>query len=354
MPLSASKAYSNMTDYLSGLYGNILFQRGGLQHPITVFQPDAWQIDDVDSILAEAPRSAVNRESFLIYDHGHLQSLQNAGRSLFNGTTFSYKGLRRSPLKLYATLGKYYDMLATCGALERELRDSALDRFIRLPARAQFHRQVGPNEALSSGRGRDAAVGVATLIVFNDNGVYKAILAQRSRRAATDPLFYHVIPAFIFQPSDDSFQHAGEWSVRHQIYREYLEELFGMAENTAPERDDYFAQHPALLDLQSRMARGGAALYLTGLVLNLLTLRPEICALLLIHDPDWFPAISQGGEWTIHAAESEDGRLITVPIENDEAFLGALPPDIHLTMPPQAVGAVWLGIDLAREKLARK
>jgi hypothetical protein len=43
-----------------------------------------------------------------------------------------------------------------------------------------------------------------------------------------------------------------------------------------------------------------------------------------------------------------------VPIESDEALLAALPPQVHTMMPPQAVVALWEGIDLARQMILRR
>lgn len=332
-----------LLDYLERLYQRPLLRRGDQRYPIIVFPPSDEQREDVDSVLGALPRHIQRRDNYAIYDYGHLHSVQNAGRHLYDGPTFVFKSLRLRPLRLTAEIGSYYDMLATCGALEREAR--AADGLIRLPSRTQLHRRYRPNETLLHGNGRSAAIGVATLIVCYRDGGYQALLAQRTARAATDPLAYHVMPTFMFQPSAADSVHPLEWSVRHQIYREYLEELFGMAESAQPQRPDYFYQHPSLRALQAYGARGAAQLYLTGVAINLLTLRPEICALLLIHAPEWAESSF------LAVAEAHEGRLCYAPIVDDAALTAALPQGALASLPPQGAAALWLGVDYARAVL---
>lgn len=338
--------YNNMTDYLAKLYDVPLYERYGVRHPVVVFEPDDGQ-QDVDSVLGDLTEDL--NDTFAFYDQAHLQTLKNSGRNVYNGTTFALKQIRKKPLKVSATLGTYFDMLATCGALDRELRDSAVRRFIRLPARKQLHQEIDPTQALTDGRYRSAALGGAVLTVFNHDGDYKALLARRSAKNATSPGFFHVMPAFIFQPMQDTVRE-GEWSLKHHIYREYLEELFGM-----PETDSLngFYQHPALLDLQAMLQTGEATLQITAVAVNLLTLRAEFCVLLLIHDPTWYKRITaQDSDIPLNAAaEAEDGKLKLFNIDSDEAVLAELPPHPHTMMPPQAIPALWYGIDAVRRHI---
>ena len=344
--------YHNMVEYLSTQYDVPMFQRGDTRYPLYVQKPHSSQIDDIDSVCGALPTEKTPRP-FEVVNHAHLSDMQNSGRNLFNGTTFALRRVRPRPLQIEAYLGRYFDMLATCDAMKRELVDSAFRRTIRLPMRSLYHRSVGQLESLKSGNGRSAAIGGATLIVFNHNGTYKAMLAQRSRRTATDPGFYHTVPAFIFGPRAADF-HPDEWRISYHIYKEYLEELFGMPELGPEAPHDHFYGHPALLDLQQMMAAGQAGLYLTGILHDLTTLRPEISALLLIHDASWYERIHDtNNTFQLNAhAETDDGQLLTFPIASDADVLGALPEHHHLRMPPQGAGAMWLGIDLARQLIA--
>ena len=353
MPLD-SRDYKNMTDYLQHLYQCEPFARAGIEHPVKVYYPADWQIRDVDSLLDPTLPRPEERD-FAVYDYSYLHDLQNSKPGLYNGPTFSLKSIREKPLKLRGSIGNYYDMLATCATLERELRDAVAEGWMRAPSRTTYHRQVPPQDALSRGLKRSAAIGIGTLTVFNDKGVYKALLARRSESTAFDSGMFHVLPAMMFEQTTADFTDAREWSVKHQVLREVLEEMFHLPEERQPKRWNYFYDHPALRYLLGLLEAGKAQLCATGIVLNLLTLRPEISTLLLIHDAAWVERIS-----AVHsdmpfmtAEETLSDSVVVAPIANDEEFLSHFPPNLHLLMPAQATATMWLGIDLARGEIKR-
>ena len=225
---------------------------------------------------------------------------------------------------------------------------------MRTPLRTAYHRQVPPDVALLRGVGRSAAIGIGTLTVFNDGDVYRAILAKRSQSTALDSNMFHVLPAMMFEPTTAVFADQREWSVKHQIFREILEELFGLTEESAPKRWNYFYDHPALRYLLGLLETGKAKLRVTGLILNLLTLRPEISALLLIHDPGWYARITaKDSDMPFQTADETLGdSVVMAPITTDESFLTNFPPDLHLSMPAQATATLWLGIEQARREIS--
>jgi len=279
---TAQDRYQIVTDTIRKLYPVPLFTRQGLAHPVTFYDAAPDQVQNVDSVLGREPTRYTSAEDMAFYNHAYLHTLENSGRNLFNGTTFVMTTLRQKPLRVEAGFGSYFDMIATCAALDHELTDAAQSKLVRLPMRSQYHRSVTAEEALRSGAGRSAALGGIVLTIFNDGGTYKLMLAQRSGTQATRPNNIHMLPAFMFQPATTILQ-SGEWSLRHHILREVLEEMFSMEETD----EMNFYDHPALVDLQQMMDAGQAGLYLSGIALNLLTLRPELSALMLIRDPDW-------------------------------------------------------------------
>ncbi len=338
------KTYDAITARLQK-YGYQLFAQGDTLYHTQVFRPTKEQID-VDSVLAaELPACFIASDNLAIADEAYLNHLQRTVKSLYNGTTFAFRRLEVEPLRLWCDLGYFYDNLLSCAALDAELRANN-----GLALREQYYRTIAPVDALFHGRGRSAAVGVAVLTVFNNNGRYEAILGRRSQHAATYQQAYHVVPAFIFQPSTPTLRYPLEWSIRHQIYREFLEELFGLDELLNPDRPDYFYQHPALQGLQARLADGRATLQLTGISFNLRNLRPEVCAVLIIHDEAWCQQarLENGDDTFKMAAETE--HFLRVPIETDEAIHRVLPAP-HLQMPPQGATAFWLGVAAARQQL---
>ncbi len=347
-----SRDYRTITDHLRRLYQRQPFARSGIAHPVIVHYPEPAQIYDVDSLLEQTLPRPETRD-FAIYDYGYLHNLQNSKPALYNGATFTLKEIRQNPLRLRGSIGSYFDMLATCAALERELRHAAAKGWLRAPARLAYHRLAPPPEALRYGRKRSAAIGIGTLTVFNDNGVYKAILARRSAATAFDSGLFHVLPAMMFGPTTAGFADAREWSLKHQILREVLEEMFNLPEQRQADRWDYFYEHPALRHLLRLMETGAAQLCATGVIVNLLTLRPEVGTLLLIHDPDWYTRIRAADSDMPFAIadETEAESIVTAPIRSDEDFLAHFPANLHLQMPAQATATMWLGIDLARREI---
>ena len=349
-------AHQRLIDYVAATYGDDLLRRDGHTYPVYVFPADAHQRARPDDLLvAEAPRHYMDRQSFAFYDEGHLEDLRHT-RPVTNGITFCLDRLETGPLKLSAQLGHYFDLLATCDALTNELRAYSRGERDNLRLRERLHATVPPRSLWRDGGGRCAGIGVAVLTVFNLDGRYHLILGQRADSLATGPGLYHVVPALMFQPSGpDQFVNA-EWSVTHQIVREFGEELFGMSEyaNWAnPQSADYFYGEPAISDLHAMLGLGGgggqasAELMFTGMAFNPISTRAEVLALLMIHDADWYTRSMASLEDSMRA-EHQETRLI--PLDT----LDGLPEHLHLSMTPPGAAALWLGIDVARETLAAR
>jgi hypothetical protein len=141
------------------------------------------------------------------------------------------------------------------------------------------------------------------------------------------------------------------------VYREYLEELFSREEvktSRSVISYDYFYGDRNLAYLRSLIESGSARLYFTGLAVNLLTLRVDICTLLHIRDYDWF-ANHKGGtrdldrielndEWKPPPARTKTGTYVW-PVDELERY------DLNLanTAPFTAAG-IALGLRLARNE----
>jgi len=334
--------YQFINEYLARLYDVALYERNGIQHPVVNYPASPGQASDVNSVIGHLSENFIGKDDLEFYNYAYLHTLQNSGRNLFNGTTYALKRLRTNPLRVDGAPGKYFDMLATCIALEDELMDVMGQGMIRLPMRSQYHRAYDAQKSLLSGKGRSAAIGAVMLIVFNSGAGYRAILSQRTGQHATRPNAFHLLPAFIFQPMDDNAIQE-EWSLKHHLYREYLEELVGMEEG-----DSSMLEHPALHDLQAMEADGRASIRLTGISINLLTLRAEISTVLVIHDERWWQTMQSGEKgYRLNTPETQN-QLILIPMENDESALEHLPENYYLNMVPQAIPAFWDGIDSAR------
>lgn len=348
-------AHERLIDTLKTRYP--LFTKHGEQYPLVYLPPASTQINDIDSVLASNyPQTLIDRDQFAFYDSAHLQALQADGRTLTNGVSYVMDRLETvdsdGHLRIHAKLGHYFDMLATCDALDHELRRYASGQAESLPNRDCLHGHISESDIVNRGDGRCVIIGGATLTVFNHNGEYQAIVAQRSQQVATGAGLHHVLPAFVFQPSGRPDFYAGEWSLSDQIMREFGEELFAMPEYDAWQTPvtsyDYFYEYPPIKDLREMLADGRAQILLTGIAFNLLSTRPEICALLMIHDATWYtrwqPELEQ-------ASNTERQKTVYIPIVDDQAILSTLPQHPARHFAPQGAAALWLGIDQARKVL---
>lgn len=109
--------------------------------------------------------------------------------------------------------------------------------------------------------------------------------------------------------------------------------------------------HPALFDFKKMETEGQAEIRLIGVSTNLLTLQPEISMVMLIHDVDWWRRVQSGSAgYQLNMPETHE-KLLLVPIDSDENTLLALPKNYYLRMLPQAISALWEGIDIARDSI---
>ncbi|MEQ8674177.1 MAG: hypothetical protein RLP44_08850 [Aggregatilineales bacterium] len=367
----SSRIYERMLDWALFHYADQVYFHNDIWYPTVFFPADASQRDNPDSLLAPVPPTEfVDIQDFAFYADTHLALRRSQRRQLSNGLCYIFDTLTTDDNKpqLSARLGNYFDMMATCDALDEELEFFSMGGAPILPLRSQLHewlksegiRKIVDGKPydgepydgeLYDGRGRCGVIGTATLTVFNHEGTYKFLMAQRSPQLATGAGMYHVLPAFVFQPTrNHPAWISAEWGVTHHILREFGEELFGMPEyadwSPAPPDPTYFYDHPPVKELRAMLNDGRAQLQATGIAQMLRSLRPEICTLLIIHDPAWYTR----NEPALHAAmhtERQETRLI--PLDS----LNGLPDDIHLRMVAQGATAMWEGVKLARKILTR-
>jgi hypothetical protein len=327
------QAYNRMIQVLQQWYesaGVPLYRRGATVYPFHVIPAHKQPLD---SLLSTDP-PATRHQDFAFYDAGHLQTLRARGQRLYNGVTFAFAQLDRAPLRLHAQIGRYFDHVATCMALENELLAGP-----PFPLREQLHQQVAPSAIATTGAGRSASLGVSVLTVFGDGDGYRALLAQRSAQTAHMPGRYHVLPAFMFQPSAAETA-TRDWSLRDHILREYAEELFNVTE---AEHGGDSTPHPAYRQLQAMLTTGEAALYLTGITVNLQTTHISVCVLLLVHRTEWYQRLREQP-----AMMWETQHVITPPVATDADLLAAVPANFHRLLAPNGAAALWLGVDTVR------
>ena len=287
-------------DFLRVLYYDldVLVGAGGY-FPVGVLPLDPRAVADPDTLVGELVPRPGERP---VLEPRVVDAIRKRGSQIWDGNTFSLSRLvlaGTGVAGIDAYIGSYFDMVSSADYLEYELL-AAIDRahgpvgLSNLPARevalASFD---APSACLSSGGGVDAVLAVSTLVVYARDDRYWMLCDVRSGSVAEYGNLYHVAPSFIFQPVTSLTSHnlAIEWSVTHNLYREYLEELFDVPEVEHPGgavTADYFYGHPNLLFLEELLGSGAARLRGTALIFNLLNHRPEVCTLLVITDERWF------------------------------------------------------------------
>jgi hypothetical protein len=250
--VEAQKAINNewLTEYLRWKYqDHQLLTRNGRTYPVAVFPAHATHVTDIESALKHPIADKPSRDSFIVRNDSFRTSVHNLFLldKDFNSRTYSMKELttRDGKPQMECQFGTYFDSYDTSEVLEWEIRkntrklagvgESAFRRFeAHLPLRRRLHQAVA--DPVCNSEGRNPAVGIATLIAYKEsNGPEAPFQLMVRRRAAKGvPLragLLHVLPSFMFQPTTTHGVES-EYSVKYNILREVLEEIYSYPGNT--------------------------------------------------------------------------------------------------------------------------
>lgn len=369
--------HPRLYEFLAWLYGKEMNGGGVLRQNKLIFPAALWPTPgnaptDPDAVLGAfqpVPASALP-EGFELPGRLYLHNLQRMSPGLWNGRTYCMDSLdiEDGRPSLTCSSGHFFDALVSCDLLEFELLSAfgealpeaaAFAEFLeRLTLRGTLHARGNP---LRHACGRSAAIGVSTLVIFPAGGRYHVLLRSCGSRLAYAAKFFHTVPSLMMQPmlADERV----EYSVRHNVYREYLEEVFAVAEGEMPHTPaQYHAVYddPAIRYLQNCEASGSARLLLSGVAMDLFKLRPEICALLLIDDPEWWPAHRQRLR-PATMVDSQHGSAADLLDRSPATPLYAIELSPELALPtgllrperftPPGAASLCLGLNLARQLL---
>jgi hypothetical protein len=322
-----------LMEYLAWKYGGErLLARAGHVYPVVCYRARQTDVESVLGALDETPPASANEDAVsrlgLLVDPGLTEGDVYVMRRFSTGAR----------LTVDCGLGRYFGMLDTCSAIEVELRaaicagecdPAALDA--KLPLRKAAHAAAG-GDPIACGAGRDAAVGLSMLVACRVNDGYRMRLARRGNRGlGLGAGQLHVVPSGMF----DFVDARRDYNVRAKLREEYAEELFG---NSAVVLDE----------LDRLLATGGARLLLTGVAMDLLNLRPEICTLLIIDAPDWFERARAARLNDEFLSETAAGGFTGwVQLNSDEAMIREADLTPARMIPPGAA-AFWMGVDELR------
>lgn len=266
--------------------------------------------------------------------------------------------------QLKAHLARYFDAMDSCDAMISELAalpESDLHFEERqMPIRFAHHSQAPTVNVLVNGAGRAAALGMSAVVAFRDrNGGLHALLGHRGTGVATYASCWHVVPsgmagwrfATLGNPdapegSTRSLKGYGPTYLESAILREYSEELFNHPEE-AWEDEGTVRRHEAVAAL---LHTYHAEIEFTGIAVDLVNLRFEVCALIFIADPRYYD-----GRHYIPGWEHGPQGVHTVPVggtagsPEEQLILRQMTPGNTV---PTGAAALWAGVDRARELLA--
>ena len=346
--------------------------RGGQRYATAAFAVPPLMADDLEAILG--PLTAAIPTDDLVGDPTYRDLLAAAGRPPFDGATYTLRTLTANDntLRIDCALGGYFAMLDTCDALEWEALSQAesltgeteadFQRFdALLTQRQRLHELVA--HPVRDGSHRSVGMAVSVSIAYRHRGKLSLLMRKRSAGVAVHPNLVHVVPSFMLGPTTPHIQ--DEYAIRHHIFREYLEELFDRPEASHDEANwHYFYDDPRLLALQGWLRSGAARLSLTGVSMDLLNLRADVCAILVCDSEEWYErhmapdaaphdAVIYNQEYNNQDASEQDAYPETIipydPTVSDAEMLARYPVLSPHRMTPTAAGAFWLGVDQLRQ-----
>ncbi|MBN2131539.1 MAG: hypothetical protein JW741_18710 [Sedimentisphaerales bacterium] len=268
-----------------------------IQYPIHILWHNDKKTIDPDALRAYPLDTSPPDPICDRHQRAYVKFLEERGEIKHEGINYCMNEIDLSGTipKISARLGLFYDNLISQYGIERELIHLAnknlptLETFKEqlclkgsLPLRDKAER--GIDNPLTNGTTRCTSITASMMLVFKRSDGYYYILSKRSKEVAASGSKYHVAPAGFCEVSCDEPDR--EWSFKYNLFRELLEELYGIKELTKQKdtNPEYiYGKHP--LPLVEECLKGNRAEFtVTGLCVDLLNLRPEVCTLLLLHD----------------------------------------------------------------------
>ena len=207
-------------------------------------------------------------------------------------------------ISISAKVGTYEQNIYTSHILEYELYNLYLNKtkdFTRLkseeilkflPIRNTIHKNCSQKEIGSTGVNRNSLLGVQMFVMFkhHDDNSYRVLTIKRTENVAAKPGFFQFIPSGgfeIFHEDDDENVLREHFSLRFSLFRELLEEAFGMEEYIHNYRGvpvENILRHKKILKLTKLLEDNKAHFEFLGSVNDVVCLRHLLAFVLRIDD----------------------------------------------------------------------
>lgn len=145
---------------------------------------------------------------------------------------------------------------------------------------------------LLSGKGRKSLLSTQMIVLMkNTDNEYDIKIIQRSSNVAIAPGFYQLIPSGGFELEDNIKEiNKEDYSIGCAIFKEYLEELFGIDEfknNTQYSLNKSLMETDCIKEIEIMLKNGDAYFKFLGLIFNFTNLRYELSFALVINDENY-------------------------------------------------------------------
>lgn len=216
-----------------------------------------------------------------------LEELSTTPDLTMTVNTATYGQIMRTSDSLVNEFAAFAD-LAARSAFRKKPRPLAFggeDLLRVLPWRRQVHHWDDRAALILAPRGRASGLGVSLALVDERDGRAAAYVARRSSVVGTYPDVLHVVPSGMMNARGDGQQAADEIGSlpRLTMMSEFLEECFDISELSGHSLGNFARRVDQEIDERQL---GGLEPAFTGLAVDLLNLRTEICGVLDLTDHD--------------------------------------------------------------------
>lgn len=278
---------------------------------------DVPDINDV-SIVNDGSLKEQNKKKKLISDYKRILGKSVKYPKLI-GFMLDHYDLNENKkiTHIYSKIGNYELNVFSSHILEYELlcafkkigdkKIDECDLWHYLPFRKYIHnsnlRECALEDVLYSGVGRYSLFSVQCFVMFKDKNKKKYVTILMRRAIDPDKIaakigFYQFPPAGGFELYEKEQIHTADvvmenYSLRKAVFREYLEEVFGIDDfktvnpETNQETTNNILYHEEIRDLISMIENGTARFELLGVAVDLVSLRHELSFILVIDDESY-------------------------------------------------------------------
>jgi len=192
--------------------------------------------------------------------------------------------------KLYQKRNKGYDYVIKKSSIRNAMHKSVSKNI----GTTEFKESM--RKSLCSGEGRCSLLSVQMLVLIKNGNDYDIKIIQRSKDVAVAPDRFQLVPSGGLEILNDSITGFTEYEIEDNysagcaIFREYLEEIFGIEEFEGKGEgsvNEVLLKDERILNINRLLSDKKAEFCFLGSVMDLAGLRHELSFLLVIHDEEY-------------------------------------------------------------------